>query len=706
MKLHSIFTIILLSLILSYKGYCQSESKSKAEHALRHSNFPLALNYYQLYDGISKDPESLMNQAIAKINQNQISEAIEDLTLAKSQAYNNVDLYWYMGQCKHFLNQWYEAISFYKKYIENSSEGDKFYSASLIEIKNCLYSSSQDRSIDKSNTLVQSFGPEINSVYDEIYPVQSPSYGNVFYYSSNNTSEAFKIYASQISNDGEWIDLDIISRPFNMSKYNLIQDIDIKGQTLLYLEQQETTKLVFITIDSLGNEIKIPVPLENLVDGIDFHIVNKNTLAFASKQKGGFGGYDIYYWEYRSKKWLAPVNAGSLVNSPYDERSPFVNEDKSKVYYSSNRPYGYGGYDIYLSDIKTKDPISVNMGSAINSSSNDIHFKLDDDGHMGMFSSDRKTGIGGYDLYFLYLQNFDFSVARDSSSFEFVIDRLNENDYRALVDLNVKKDKLDTIPANDELSLAIKESIQYPYNLFYRDSHDLLHGENARKLERLTKDALVQDFHISIIAHSYNEPGLEEYVQYNTLRRALLVSEFLVEEGINTERISIESVADNYPLVKSPISSDKLASLSHYNKRLDIILYDNNSKIINDSLAMNWSMIPDFALDDKYALYRLIKEGLYYSVQIARSDRLFKNALLRLYHDVFIRKEALDSTNDYYIGLYTKLEDAKVLLEDIKKSKSLSPKIQAFYNGKPLTDKQIRIMALKYRELNYFIKDR
>ncbi len=78
-----------------------------------------------------------------------------------------------------------------------------------------------------------------------------------------------------------------------------------------------------------------------------------NIMVFTSDRNGGFGGFDLYYSLYDGQQWSAPVNFGSDINSEYDEYRPVVVSTKNEGFlndlmiFSSNRPGGKGGFDLY-----------------------------------------------------------------------------------------------------------------------------------------------------------------------------------------------------------------------------------------------------------------------------------------------------------------------------------------------------------------------
>jgi hypothetical protein len=80
-----------------------------------------------------------------------------------------------------------------------------------------------------------------------------------------------------------------------------------------------------------------------------------NILVFTSNRAGGFGGYDIYYSVKKDGKWSEPINAGSRINTEYDEYRPVIIAENSfnfpLMIFSSNRKGGKGGFDLYMTGL-------------------------------------------------------------------------------------------------------------------------------------------------------------------------------------------------------------------------------------------------------------------------------------------------------------------------------------------------------------------
>ncbi len=110
-----------------------------------------------------------------------------------------------------------------------------------------------------------------------------------------------------------------------------------------------------------------------------------------AKNKEHYGGMDIYKSERLSNgAWGEPINLGSVINTEYDEKSPFIHSDSYTLYFSSNGHIGMGGQDIYYSKIDEntmKFTKPVNIGYPINTEKDEHGFIVSTDGKRGYFAS-------------------------------------------------------------------------------------------------------------------------------------------------------------------------------------------------------------------------------------------------------------------------------------------------------------------------------
>ena len=124
-------------------------------------------------------------------------------------------------------------------------------------------------------------------------------------------------------------------------------------------------------------------------------------LYFSCDRPGGFGGTDIYVSTWENGKWGEPANLGAEVNTKGNELFPFVDE-RGNIYYSSDGRPGLGDLDIYYTTLTPdgrKGQVTRNMGEPLNSAKDDFGIVTDADRMSGYFSSNRKRGGADDDVY-------------------------------------------------------------------------------------------------------------------------------------------------------------------------------------------------------------------------------------------------------------------------------------------------------------------
>lgn len=132
-------------------------------------------------------------------------------------------------------------------------------------------------------------------------------------------------------------------------------------------------------------------------------------LYFASDMPGGFGETDIYVCvREEDGSWSAPINLGPNVNTFGKEQFPTIHND-TVLYFASDGHFGYGGFDIVsakrISDARWGEPHTLT--APLNSSYDDFGLVFDPSGERGLFSSNRKAGRGGDDIYAFVMERLD-----------------------------------------------------------------------------------------------------------------------------------------------------------------------------------------------------------------------------------------------------------------------------------------------------------
>ncbi|HXB41719.1 MAG TPA: hypothetical protein VNZ49_14355 [Bacteroidia bacterium] len=123
-------------------------------------------------------------------------------------------------------------------------------------------------------------------------------------------------------------------------------------------------------------------------------------LYFSSERPGGVGGRDIWIAERLADGSYGKVQNMSLViNTPYDEDAPFITADGKTMFFSSTGHNSTGGYDVFRSDFKSgKWSEPYNIGKPVNTNQDDKYYWVSADGERGFYSSERKDGYGSQDI--------------------------------------------------------------------------------------------------------------------------------------------------------------------------------------------------------------------------------------------------------------------------------------------------------------------
>jgi len=124
-------------------------------------------------------------------------------------------------------------------------------------------------------------------------------------------------------------------------------------------------------------------------------------MIFAGNFRNGFGNFDLYISYRTPDGWSEPENLGPNVNTEFWESSPALSPDNHVLYFSSNRPGGYGGRDLYMCIRQSNGRWgnAINMGPSINSAGDDAYPYIHADNQTLYYTSDGLPGYGGTDLF-------------------------------------------------------------------------------------------------------------------------------------------------------------------------------------------------------------------------------------------------------------------------------------------------------------------
>lgn len=328
------------------------------------------------------------------------------------------------------------------------------------------------------------------------------------------------------------------------------------------------------------------------------------TLYFASDRPGGYGGIDLYVTKKDplTGQWSLPQNLGPTINTPGDEKTPFMHSDSETLYFSSTGHFGFGDYDIFYSRQNEKGEWTEpeNIGSPINGETDDTGFFVSSDSKTGYFFSYNEgkvngKGMGRWDLFSFELyqearpqqiaflkgtvKNTDSTVAGavveikdvnskkisyalvDSASGDFMAAVKKKSDVlltvkkadHAFQSILVKGEELpgpEKEPQNIEVQLkSAKEGESFVLNnLYYATNSAEVKAESRVVLESfagyLKEHPAMQ---IEIRGHTDNVGKAEDNMALSS-NRAFSVKAILEELGVEAARISAKGYGSSLPV--------------------------------------------------------------------------------------------------------------------------------------------------------------
>lgn len=200
-----------------------------------------------------------------------------------------------------------------------------------------------------------------------------------------------------LKNLGELINTD-------QSNFNAVISGD--GKTLAYTTKTPTGNKIFVSKQENDTWTK-PVDISR---NIDSKFLKTSCLSYEGQElyliEEDPDNSEIVVSFLQKNKWSKPVKAAKPINSKYNEGHVFVTKDGNTVFFTSDRKGGFGGYDIYKTTIvgdSWSDP--VNLGPNINTPLNEESPFLTPDEKYLFFSSEGHNSIGGYDIFYVNLES-------------------------------------------------------------------------------------------------------------------------------------------------------------------------------------------------------------------------------------------------------------------------------------------------------------
>ncbi|MBT8219949.1 MAG: DUF1573 domain-containing protein [Bacteroidia bacterium] len=310
------------------------------------------------------------------------------------------------------MGEYRAAISEFKEFIA-TAEDPKLIQLARNEILGAELAL-ESYEVD-SELIIENLGRRINTTSSEYSPINGLNTGEL-YFASMKTS---KITGTEDGEDVVFTKIYTSTRSEKRGRVSwstpkeLSPNINLGGtHTSNVILSPDQTELMFTRAILFGNDVESSKlyrsklsdrgtwgPAEEL-EGINGDYVvrhpsygvhlGKEVLFFSADRPGGFGGSDIYYAVKEGDGVYGdPINLGKLINTSANEITPFYFE--GTLYYSSDGLPGFGGYDVFVTSWKDTDwDAPLNMSKSYNTSVDEVFFRINPDGESGYLTSNRE----------------------------------------------------------------------------------------------------------------------------------------------------------------------------------------------------------------------------------------------------------------------------------------------------------------------------
>ncbi len=329
--------------------------------------------------------------------------------------------FWY-GECLRANLKYTEAIETLENFVNKYKVDDGYVAKAKLEIASCKYAIEEMKYPRMFN--ISRLNNDINKAGSNYAPA---SYNSEFYFTSSRpiASEGKnevldvgmgkpKIVKKQtpfINAIYAVTNTDIDAEEVNIRKI----DIDLKKMETAAPALHPNGEIMFLTAWGTDKDLQkrniyiskkengnwsSPIAMGGEINVLGFNSQQPSVsrdgkyLIFSSDRPGGQGGYDLWYTVLRADGTVKnALNMGSRINTPDDEQAAYYLPTTKKLIYSSNGKVGLGGFDFYEAEgdfVEWSEP--ANMGYPINSAKDDIYFAaLDAEGREAYISSDRES---------------------------------------------------------------------------------------------------------------------------------------------------------------------------------------------------------------------------------------------------------------------------------------------------------------------------
>ncbi|NTW33974.1 MAG: OmpA family protein [Bacteroidetes bacterium] len=453
-----------------------------------------------------------------------------------------------------------EAINSFTNFLNTpNNKFDSYYTKQAKkEINNCKFALGALEA--KPKVIVDHLDTNLNGINSDFAPVPFDSNKLIFssLKPSANNKNLIKLYYAQKDSGGNYIYKGLVEEPFNKEDFHTANGSFSPDKKRFYFTRCESENNCKIYCSELTNDKwQEAVILQEVINYPEYSATQPNVvlsskkqeiLFFVSDRPNGYGGYDIWYSTIKNgNEYSQPKNLGEKINTTGDEITPFYDEKSKTLFFSSDQFINFGGFDIFRAKgFLSKWEAPVNVGFPLNSSVDDFNYvitsSVNENG--GFLVSNRKGSVNDKN-------DEKCTCCDDIYRFKFI----TEPDSITKVIKDTVKIPMDTIANKPELAdqtvktdtilrdnfsnqKNIDENKTYTLkNIYFDFDKSTLLPESMDQLDSLA--AILNDIPNAIIEISgYTDTiNTQEYNLFLSQNRANSVVAYLTQKGIDKNRL-------------------------------------------------------------------------------------------------------------------------------------------------------------------------
>ncbi len=344
---------------------------------------------------------------------------------------------------------------------------------------------------------------------------------------------------------------------------------------------------------------------------------DKKKLYFSSDMPGGYGGYDLYVCTLDATgKWSNPENLGNIINTVGNEISPYI--FNSTLYFSSDFLPGYGGYDVFYSTLNNGYSAPQNMNQPINSAYDDYGL-IKTLADRGFFISSRPFGLGKDDIYsFIKSKPIELNF---EENILFIDDNFTYNGYTYKIECKEDKTKDDLVSSVGRFNYELKIN-----NSYLLSSRENGFSDNEIYFNIKDNEGYLRTINVSSTTKTFYIKGSVADLQRNNgqiIHATLLLKNKIIKEIIvakngsyqfdnvleSGKNYQVAFTKENFSLKKEKKINTELVCFGN------IIENDKGKKGVNVSLLEGNSILESTLSDDNGIYFFKLQPNKPYSIK-------------------------------------------------------------------------------------------